>query len=42
VREIAEKIMASQLSEIDGMHGRLGELRDGRSSFPALTGNRGQ
>lgn len=42
VREIAEKIMASQLSEIDGMRGRLSELRRGRPPFPALTGNRGQ
>lgn len=41
VREIAERIMASQLAEIDGMRGRLSALRAGQPRFPTLTGNRG-
>lgn len=41
VREIAEKILATQVSEIDGMRGRLAELRESVDSYPSLTGNRG-
>ena len=41
VREIAEKILAAQLSEMDGMRGRLATLRLCAPEFPALTGNRG-
>jgi uncharacterized protein (DUF305 family) len=41
VREIAEKIMASQISEIAGMQGRLAALRRKEPAFPSLTGNRG-
>lgn len=41
VREIAELILAAQTGEIAGMHGRLGLLRDGVNTYPALTGNRG-
>lgn len=41
VREIAEKILAAQLAEIEGMRGRLAGLRRREPDFPALTGNRG-
>lgn len=41
VREIAEKILAAQVSEIDGMRGRLETLRACAAEFPSLTGNRG-
>jgi len=41
VREIAEKILAAQISEMDGMRGRLATLRRCEPEFPSLTGNRG-
>ena len=41
VREIAEKILAAQISEMDGMRGRLAALRLCEPEFPSLTGNRG-
>jgi hypothetical protein len=41
VREIAEKILASQLAEIDGMRGRLAALKQCEPAYPSLTGNRG-
>jgi hypothetical protein len=41
VREIAEKILAAQISEMDGMRGRLQTLRQCGPEFPSLTGNRG-
>lgn len=42
VRQIAEKIMAAQVSEIEGMRGRLAELRSCVHDYPSLTGNRGE
>lgn len=41
VREMAEKIMAGQITEIDGMRGRLAALKSGNADYPMLTGNRG-
>ena len=41
VREIAEKILAAQMSEMEGMRGRLETLRRREPEFPSLTGNRG-
>jgi hypothetical protein len=41
VREMAEKILAAQISEIEGMRGRLVTLRRCEPEFPSLTGNRG-
>ena len=41
VREIAEKILATQISEIEGMRGRLAALREDGEIYPSLTGNRG-
>ncbi len=41
VREIAERILAAQISEMDGMRGRLDTLRRCEPKFPSLTGNRG-
>lgn len=41
VREIAEKIMAGQITEIEGMRGRLSALKTGEPGFPMLSGNRG-
>jgi uncharacterized protein (DUF305 family) len=41
VREIAEKILATQVSEIEGMRGRLAALRESGEIYPSLTGNRG-
>ncbi|HQY69655.1 MAG TPA: DUF305 domain-containing protein [Pseudomonadales bacterium] len=44
VRVLAEAIMASQLSEIEGMRGRLAALRRGGSpddGFPSPNGTRG-
>ncbi|MDZ4843174.1 MAG: DUF305 domain-containing protein [Hyphomicrobium aestuarii] len=41
VREIAEKILAGQISEIEGMRGRLLALRRSEPEYPSLTGNRG-
>ena len=41
VREIAETILASQLTEMQGMRGRLETLRRGGDDYPSLSGNRG-
>jgi uncharacterized protein (DUF305 family) len=41
VREIAEKVSAAQISEMEGMRGRLEVLRRREPEFPSLTGNRG-
>jgi uncharacterized protein (DUF305 family) len=41
VRDIAEKIIAAQQSEIDAMRGRLAALTTSDEPFPSLTGNRG-
>lgn len=41
VREIAEKILATQISEIEGMRGRLASLKSDAQGYPSLTGNRG-
>lgn len=41
VREIAETILASQLTEMQGMRGRLEALRRGGDDYPSLSGNRG-
>jgi uncharacterized protein (DUF305 family) len=41
VREIAERILAAQISEMDGMRGRLTALRQCEPEYPSLTGNRG-
>lgn len=41
VREIAEKILATQISEIEGMRGRLASLKSNAQGYPSLTGNRG-
>jgi len=41
VREIAEKILAAQISEMEGMRGRLKTLRRREPEFPSLAGNRG-
>lgn len=41
VREIAEKIMAGQMTEIEGMQGRLKALQSGEQGYPMLGGNRG-
>jgi Domain of unknown function (DUF305) len=42
VREIAEKILAAQVSEVEGMRGRLAALRSCAQNYPSLTGNRGE
>lgn len=41
VREIAEKILSSQVAEIEGMRGRLASLMSKTEGYPSLTGNRG-
>ncbi len=41
VREIAEKILTGQISEIEGMRGRLAVLRQPEAEYPSLSGNRG-
>lgn len=41
VREIAEKILSTQVSEIEGMRGRLASLKSDGQAYPSLTGNRG-
>lgn len=41
VREIAEKILAGQQTEMQGMRGRLEALRQGPDDYPSLSGNRG-
>lgn len=41
VREIAERILATQVSEIEGMRGRLAALQANTDRYPSLTGNRG-
>lgn len=41
VRDIAEKIISGQVSEIEGMRGRLVGLNEESEDFPTLDGNRG-
>lgn len=41
VREIAEKILAAQLTEMEGMRGRLAALKRGDADYPSPSGNRG-
>jgi uncharacterized protein (DUF305 family) len=41
VREIAEKILETQIAEMAGMRGRLAALRRCDPDYPSLTGNRG-
>ncbi len=41
VREIAEKILAGQISEIEGMRGRLQVMKKPEPEYPSLSGNRG-
>jgi hypothetical protein len=41
VREIAEKILSAQLTEMEGMRGRLSALKRVDEVYPSLSGNRG-